>query len=100
MTKLIGRRACLLLLASMLMGAMLGAFNSTNTLAQDLEIFYDGDGSGGAGWYCPIASVQVGEKTCTATGCKAYSREEPTQVCVFRSSDGRGGCPPLEQCQN
>jgi hypothetical protein len=103
MIKLTARRACLFLFASMLLGAMLGAFNSTHTSAQDLEIFYDGydgSGGGGAGWYCPIASVQVGEKTCTAVGCRAYSSSEPTQVCVFRSSDGKGGCPPLEQCQN
>ena len=64
MIKLIWRRACLLLLASMLMGAMLGAFNSTNTFAQ--EIFYDGyddSGGGGATWYCGISSVEVNGKT-------------------------------------
>jgi hypothetical protein len=103
MTKLIGRRACLLLLASILMGAMLGAFNSTKTFAQDLEIFDDGYGDGGGGgatWYCGISSVEVNGKTCTSVGCRAYSSNDPTQVCVFRSSDGKGGCPPLEQCQN
>jgi hypothetical protein len=107
MIKLIGRRASLLLLASLLMGSIFGVFQGSAALAQigpEEPILYDGGGGGGGGgggsWYCPITNVTVGGKTCTAVSCRPYSTTTPTQVCVFRSSDGQGGCPPLEQCQN
>jgi hypothetical protein len=97
MTKLIGRRACLFLLASMLMGAMLGAFNSTNTFAQDLEIFDDGYG-GGAGWSCPITEIDVGDSICRSTGCT--TSRTGSYTCVFFNPKGSSKCPPLEMCTN
>jgi hypothetical protein len=55
--------------------------------------------SGGGGLSCPISSVNVNGKTCTANGCKPYSPTYPVMVCNFRGSDGSSsGCPPLEQC--
>ena len=114
------KRLCLLALASALVGAALGSFHQSTVFAQGgfgymcnawEETCDDGSGdpwggdSGGggdpanSGWYCPIAGVTVDQKTCTSTGCRAYSTAYPVQVCVFRSSDGHGGCPPLERCQ-
>jgi len=97
MIKLIWRRACLLLLASMLMGAMLGAFNSTNTFAQ--EIFYDGyDDSGGGGgggtYYCPSPSG------CGNFGCHARSIADHTQICSQYRIDAAASCPSPIDCSS
>jgi hypothetical protein len=89
----------LLLLIAVLLGIAFGSFQVPSTTAQ-IEIFYDSDSGDSGGWYCPITDVTVNGKTCTAVGCHAYSNSDPTMVCSYRSSDGRGGCPPLEQCQN
>lgn len=103
MIKLIGRRACLLLLASLLLGGIFGSFHNSASLAQigPEEPILDGGGGGGGGGssYCPIPSVTVNGKTCTASGCKVYSPTYPVFVCNYRSNDGSSsGCPPLEQC--
>ena len=95
MIKLICRRARLLLLASMLIGAMSGAFNSTNTIAQEIEIFQYGDGGGGGGalWVCPDSS------TCGNFGCHARSTADPTQVCSRWLLEGAtGSCPSPVNC--
>ena len=107
MIELIGRRACLILLTSLLLGAIFGLFHNSASQAQigpEEPILYEdgggGGGGGGAGAYCPIPSVVVGGRTCTASGCKVYSPSYPVFVCNYRGSDGSSsGCPPLEQCQ-
>jgi hypothetical protein len=101
MIKLIGRRALLLILASMLMGATFGALNSNNAFAQNLEIFYDGYDSGGGGdsWSCPISEVTTGDSVCRSTGCTKKCGD-CTYTCVFYNPKGSKNCPPLEQCTN
>lgn len=53
MIKLIGRRACLLLLASLLLGSIFGSFHNSASLAQEIgpeePILYDDGGGGGGG---------------------------------------------------
>jgi hypothetical protein len=107
MIKLIGRRASLLLLASVLLGAIFGSFNNSATLAQHVPgpeepILFEGSGGGGGGGgghYCSVSSVVVNGKTCTASGCRLYSNNYPVFVCDYRGSNGSSSdCPPLEQC--
>ena len=105
MIKLIGRRACLFLLASVLLGAIFGSFHNSVTMAQhgpEEPIYYEGSGDGGGGGgahYCSVSSIVVNGKTCTASGCRVYSPTYPVFICDYRGSDGSSsGCPPLEQC--
>lgn len=77
MIELIGRRACLFLLTSLLLGAIFGLFHNSASQAQigpEEPILYEDGGGGGAGAYCPIPSVVVGGRTCTASGCKVYPK--------------------------
>ena len=102
MTKLIGRRARLLLLTSLLVGAIFGSFHNSVSFAQEgpeQPALYDGgsgggSGGGGAGWNCPDA------QTCGNFGCHAFSYTDPTQVCSRWKLEGTGPgtCPSPVLC--
>lgn len=97
MIKLIGRRACLLLLAPMLMGATLGAFNSTNTSAQDLVVVengYEESGQPHGPWLCPDSD------RCNTLGCGRRSYLDQTMVCSrWKKDQGQAySCPSPVNC--
>lgn len=109
MIKLIRTRTCVLLLGSLLLGAMFGSFQGSPTKAQadpaDEFFLYgggeDGGGGGGGGgsWRCPITDIQTGDSGCRSTGCRKKCAD-CAWVCVFYNSQGSHLCPPLEQCTN
>lgn len=98
MIKFIWKRAFLFLLASMLVGAILVTFNSSNTFAQGGEhqaIEDDGSGGGGGGgsWVCPRL------EWCGDFGCRAKSYLDPTQICSrYKIGTGPGTCASPVNC--
>lgn len=99
MIKRIGRRACLLLLASLLVGAIFVSFQGSATFAQiapeePILVGDSGGGSGGgAGATCPDPL------TCGNFGCHPRSIADPTLMCSRYKLEGTSGsCPSPVPC--
>jgi hypothetical protein len=98
MIKLIRRRGRLLLLASVMLGAIFGSLHNSVTMAQhgpEEPIYYEGsgDGGGGGGYSCPDAA------TCGNFGCHPRSIADPTQVCSRYKLQANGPeCPSPVNC--
>jgi hypothetical protein len=101
MIKLIGKRARLLLLASVLLGTIFGSFHGWATVAQvgpEEPILFDGGSGGGTGggggnYYCPSPSG------CGNFGCHARSIADPTQICSQYVIVDGASCPSPIDCR-
>lgn len=81
-----------MLIASILIGCLLGAFDVSATSA------FGGDEKPspeeGLGWSCPVSSITTGGNTCTSSGCIKKGGVDGYWVCKFSGTD----CPPIEAC--
>lgn len=75
------------LLASIVLGCLMGVFNVFSTTSQ-----------GQGFWVCPVPRVGIGGNECVSSGCRNAS-QDPSQPPIFVCDYEGLSCPPLQECE-